>query len=133
MQYVIAQDHEGRQRERAKQHADCGRQPDPKVIDAADRYSQAEQDGKEVRWFRHFAHRYRGIALHRLTKMPDCHPVATIHVVDSTISRRSIQAIYQKTYSGRLDPLTSAYYPGCLKLPALRNEENECLVSLDQT
>src|SRR5215472_5698200 len=133
MQYVIAQDHEGRQRERAEQHTDRGRQPDPKVIDAADRYSQAEQDGKEVRWFRHFPHRYCGIALHGLTKMPDCHPVATIHVVDSTTSRRSNQAIYQKAYSGRLDPLASAYHLRCLKLPALRNEENGCLASVNRT
>src|ERR1700722_10494075 len=37
MQNMVATDDDGRQGERAEQHADCRRQPDPEIVDAADR------------------------------------------------------------------------------------------------
>ena len=45
MKHVIAGDDQQRNRERAQQHADRGRQPNPQVIDAADESRQRQNDG----------------------------------------------------------------------------------------
>src|SRR5580700_7047564 len=48
VEYVVAGDDEQRHHQRAEQHADGRRQPDPQVVDAADHHRQRQYDGEEV-------------------------------------------------------------------------------------